>query len=194
MTWWKASPVLALCVLFDVARAFFQWFWFFGPALAAATCTAKWSSTVSTYSGGLLGPKTAALICGSGAVGAGVFAFGPMAALGTVMAFSIALIGWLTIGLILLLFNARIFKENGLWFVASLGTSIIPFIGSIPFMTIFIGKMYYTQIKIEKRAFKKWQNDQAAVKAYERNLQLQQFAGLQAVREPEIPVEEQKAA
>ena len=48
MTWGKASPVLVVAVIFDLARNFFEWFWLFGPALFAVGCTAGMNSYIGT--------------------------------------------------------------------------------------------------------------------------------------------------
>ncbi len=149
MTWGRAMPVLVVAGIFDLTRLFFVLFWFFGPALAAVYC----ASTASEWVGSLWGLTAAACGVGAAAAGAAVSAF--TIPFGTVMAMAVGLFGWLTIGIWLMRTNARIFKENALWFGASLLISEVPIIGSIPALSITVWKMYKTQIRIEKVAFKK---------------------------------------
>ena len=46
MTWGKAVPVLALCLVFDLLGLIFQFFWFFGPILLGVAAGAWWGSTL----------------------------------------------------------------------------------------------------------------------------------------------------
>jgi hypothetical protein len=177
MTWPKATPVLALSVIFDAIRFFFEQFWFFGPALAAIYCTGK----AGEYVGSLWGLTAAA--CPAAAGVAGYFASAPIATFGIVMAIAVGFLGWLTIGLILLMTNNRIFKENeghALWFVGSLLISEIPIVGSIPGFTIIVFKMYRTQIKKDRELFKKYQKEQAAQQLQERNQRIAELTQAQA--------------
>ena len=173
MTWRRAMLVLVPCVIFDALRAFFSMFWFFGPALAALYCT----SATSGWVGSLEGLTTAA--CTAGAAALGFYGFVPAATFGTVMAMAIGLLGWLTIALMLLITNARIFKENAIWFGTSLLVSEVPIIGSAPALTLIVWKMYSTQIKIEKVEMKRYKKERADV---ERQEQDQRVAELMQAR------------
>lgn len=179
MTWAKASPVLAVCVAFDALRMFFEQFWFFGPALAAAACTGVVSSVV-----GKLGGLTAAACTAGGGV-LGYFGAGPIEAFGVIMAMAVGLMGWLAIGLMLIVSNARIFEENAghaLWFAGSLLVSEVPIVGTIPALTIVVWRMYHVQIKKETAALQKYESEQAAALAEERAEQQRQAAELMQSR------------
>lgn len=177
MTWAKALPVLAIALIFDALRFLFEQFWFFGPALAAVYCTAKVNGVLTAWTTGLLGAKTAAAACGAGAAVAGYFGAPAFEAFGVVMAIAVGLFGWMTVGLILIITNSRIFKENeghALWFVVSLLISETPIIGSIPGFTIITAKMYSTQIKKDKEALKKYNERQTAELMQARTAQMAQ--------------------
>lgn len=186
MTWGKAALVLALAVIFDALRIFFNFFWFFGPAFAAMYCTAKAGAVVGMTIGGFF--------CGVGAGAVGFFGFGPLAAFGAVMAMSVGLAGWMTVGFLLIATNARIFKENPtntLIFVSSLGIAEIPFIGALPSITFATWKMYHSQIAQEKAALAQYEKERAAEQARERN---QQAAALMQARVAQVAHAEQQAA
>lgn len=183
MTWGKASPVLIVCVVFDALRIFFEQFWFFGPALAAAACTGVVSSWVSS-----LGGLTAAT-CTAAAGVLGYFGAAPIAAFGVIMAMAVGLMGWLAIGLILIMTNARIFEENAghaLWFAVSLLISEVPIVGTIPALTIIVWRMYRTQIKKEAVARRQYESEQAVALAEEREERQRQAAGLMQARAAQL--------
>lgn len=158
MTWGKASPVIATAVVFDLARLFFEWFWFFGPALAAAYCTAKVGNVWVV--GKML---TAGCVAVAGAAGiAGIEISAPF---GTIMAMAVGLFGFLTLGIGILMTNARIFKtasSSPLWFVGAFAISEVPLVGSLPSFTIVLWRLYHTQIRVETAALKKWEEEQQA--------------------------------
>lgn len=177
MTWMKASPVLIVSFIFDALRFMFSQFWFFGPVLIGIG--------TSAVVGGVTG-KVAGVIAG----GASVLGAPELQIFGIVMAMAVGLLGWLTIGLLLIITNARIFKENAgntLWFIASLGISEIPFIGALPALTGTVVKMYSTQIKKEKAMLRKYEKEQAAVQLQERK---QQAAELMQVRAAQLAQDE----
>lgn len=174
MTWAKALPVLAVSFVFDALRFLFEQFWFFGPALAAAYCTAQASGAVAKWTFGLLGAKTAAAACTAGAAVAGTFLSEALVAFGIVMAMAVGLFGWLVVGLILMMTNSRIFKQHpghSLWLVSSLLISELPLIGSIPAFTITIIKLYRTQIRNDKEDMEKYEKENAAAQLQERQRQ-----------------------
>ena len=178
MTWTGALPVLALAVLFDAIRFLFQQFWFFGPALAAAYCTAEISSKVGVMVGGFL--------CTAGATTAGAFAVPVLESFGIIMAMATGLIGWMTMGLYLIITNGRMFKENTgniLWFAGSLLVSEIPLVGTIPAFTGIMVRLYHTQIKKEKLALEDYKKKHAAADLRDRQERI--AAALQAVQRQE---------
>jgi len=161
MTWGKASLVLVSAFLFDALRFIFVMFWFFGPIIAGLSCAAKVGDIWLV--GGLLASG-----CAAGTIAIGVAGAPAITAFGVIMAMAVGLAGWLTIGLILIISNRRIFKENALWFAGSLLFSEIPIIGAIPAITITVWKMYNNQIKLEKAVYKKWEREAATIQAQER--------------------------
>lgn len=189
MTWGKASFVLVIALILDAARLMFEMFWFFGPALAALYCANSVSDTVGTtvtkVAGGAITAGCTAL-----AGVAGFFGSPAIAAFGVVMAIAIGLFGWLVIGLILMWTNARIFKENALWFVSSLAISEIPLVGSIPALTLILGRMYHHQIKTEQAAFKAYEKEQAAAQLAVQQQQTRQLMQAQQ----QVQVAQQVAA
>ena len=187
MTWPQAYFILAFCVIFDALRIFFEQFWFFGPALAAAACTSVASSWV-----GSLGGLTAAT-CTAGAGVLGYFGVAPIAAFGVIMAMAVGLMGWLAVGLMLIMTNSRIFEENAghaLWFAASLLVSEVPIIGTIPALTIIVWRMYRTQIKKETAAWRQYESEQAAALAAEREEQQRQAMELMQARAAQLAAAE----
>lgn len=163
MTWAKALPVLILAGAFDLIRVFFEMFWFFGPVFAGAAAAAA-------AQGGVLG-AVAGVIAGGAAATVGAPA---LEAFGIIMAIAVGLIGWMTIGLVLLLTNARIFRENAgnaLWFVGSLLISEVPLVGTLPALTGSMVKMYSAQIKKEKAALRAYEKAHAAEQLQERQQQ-----------------------
>ncbi len=166
MTWPKASLVLVIAGIFDALRIFFEMFWFFGPALATVYCTSK----VGEWVGSLWGLTAAACTATGGAVG--YFSSPVTTVFGAVMAMAVGLFGWMTVGLVLLITNSRIFKENAMWFASSLAISEVPIIGSLPALTGTMIKMYSTQIKKDKEALKKYEKETADAQAQERNQQV----------------------
>jgi len=195
MTWGKAVPVLSVSVIFDALRIFFEWFVLFGPALGAVVCTAGVNSAIGTSVSGV-GGKIVTAGCTAVAGVLGFFGAGPIEAFGIVMAMAVGFLGWLVVGGILLGTNSRIFKENALWFIGSLLVSEIPFVGSIPAITISVWRMYGRQIKMEKAALAKWKKEGAAAQLQERNQQIAQ-AQMMKIRDAQVQqaqFEEQEAA
>ncbi len=166
MTWKKASPFLVVAIIFDVLRYMFLMFWFFGPALAALYCTIKVSAVVGT--------TIAATVCSAGAVVAGAAAVVMITAFGTVMAIATAFAGFLTIFLLLAIFNTRVFKEPTtlLWALVGLGISI----------TVTVWRLHSAQIKVEKAAFEKWEKETAAARAKQKNQQMAQVIQMSQFR------------
>ncbi|MBI5405621.1 hypothetical protein HY972_01095 [Candidatus Kaiserbacteria bacterium] len=187
MTWPKATPFLVLAAVFDALRFMFEWFIFFGPALAGVACTV---SANNTAIGNAVGTAVTESVCGGGAVAAGFLGAGIIGPLGIVMAMVTGFAGWLAVGIALVMFNRRIFKENALWFAASLLVSEVPFIGSVPAITLAVWKMHGTQIRVEKAAHKKWADEQAAQQLQERNQQAAELMQLQATQQAQIMQQE----
>ena len=203
MTWGRALPVLAASFVFDALRSFFGMFWLFGPALAAAYCTAVVSGTLETWTFGLLGTKTAAAACTVAGAAAGSLLSAPLIIFGTVMAMAVGLFGWMTIGLVIMMTNARIFKEHAghsLLSIVGLGISELPLIGALPALTGTTWRMYHTQIKTDEKAMEKYEKENAAEQLQERREQaaeLMQFAQAEqqaAANAEEIPDELHEAA
>jgi len=175
MTWGKATPLFVIAVIFDALRFMCEQLWLFGPALSALYCTVKVSDVVGTTLGGFL--------CTTAAGTVGFVSAPALEALGIVMAIAVGLFGWLTIGLLLIMTNARIFKENAantVWFMVSLLISEVPLVGSVPALTGTLWRMYSVQIKKDREAFKKYEGEQAAEQLQERRQQAAQLMQAQA--------------
>lgn len=186
MTWGRAIPVLVICVIFDAVRFMFEWFIFFGPALAAVGCTAGLNSVFGTTLAGAAG-KMVAGACATGAGALGFFGSGAIGAFGIVMAMTVGFLGWGTVTLILAITNPRIWKSNvwgWIWSICALGVSEAPLLGTIPMLTITHIRLYAGQIKKDKAALKQYQQEQEQVAAAARSAQqLRQqrlFAQMQA--------------
>lgn len=178
MTWIKASPVIAICLVSDALGLFFAMFWLFGPALAAAYCTEKVSDVAII--GGLLEGA-----CVVAAAKAGVALSVPLTIFGNIMDMAVGLFGWLTVGLILIITNARIFKENAghaLWFVVSLLISEVPIVGTVPALTITMWRLYHTQIKKDKEAVKQYESERIDALQEERQQQAAELMQMQAIQ------------
>jgi hypothetical protein len=173
MTWSKASPVLFIAIIFDALRIIFEWFWFFGPALAVVACTAGVNSAIGATLAGAVG-KAVAAVCGVAAGAAGFFGAPAIEAFGVVMAMAVGFLGWLTVGFIILSTNSRILKANAghaLWLVGSLLISEIPIVGTFPALTTATWKIYAAQIRDDGEALKKFEAAQATEQVQERRRQ-----------------------
>lgn len=168
ITWGKATPVIVISVVFDLMRIFFGMFWFFGPAFATVYCTSKLSEWV-----GWLWGLTAAACAAAGGI-AGTLGLPITIAFGTIMSMMAGFLGWMTVGLIIIISNARIFKENAdhaLLSMASLLVSEIPIIGMAPALTGWTWKMYSAQIKKDGEKLRQYESEQAAAIAEKRQQQ-----------------------
>lgn len=194
MTWGKAVPALAIAGIFDALGFLFGMFWLFGPALAAAYCTAVAGETLATWTFGLLGTKTAGAACAAGAMAAGSLLSEPLIMFGTAMAMATEFFGWLAIGFVLMMTNARIFKEHpshSFLFGASLGLSEIPLIGSLPVLTGATVRMYYSQIKKDKEILEKHKKESANTQLQDRR---QRAAELMQIQESRLNQAQQQNA
>ena len=182
MTRREASLVVAAAVVFDLLRLLCIFFWFLGPAVAAIYCVNKVGAWVGSVWG--LTEK----VCGLAAGAAGIYASAATIWLGAILADAVALIGFLTLGMIIIITNRRILKTAAsapLQFAGAFGVSAVPFIGSIlPVFTFILFRLYRGQIRVEKAAHKKWQEETAAARKEAQEQQraqlLQQQAAIQA--------------
>lgn len=193
MTWSGALPVIIVAGLFDLVRMFFEMFWFFGPALAAVYCT----SVAKGYVGSLFG--LTATICSVSAGLAGAAISEITIPLGVVMAMAVGMLGFLSLGLWILMTNARIFKTDAtasLWLAGSFCLAEMPLIGTLPAFSMALWKLYKKQIEIEGKALAEWEKQHAAEiarQAKEKVLRLQaQFTQSQVTQLQEQ--EDQQAA
>lgn len=188
MTRSKAMIVLVPAGIFDVARAFFEMFWFFGPALAWTLCTTGVNSVIGTTVANAGGQAVAGL-CGAAAMVGGAAAAAPLEAFGVMMSMAVGFAGFLALGLLITIVNRRLFRAQatGLaWFIGSFAVSEIPFIGTIPAFTIAIYRLYRTQIRVEKAALKKWQEEQTVTQLQERNQEEAQRAQYQVAQQTQF--------
>ncbi len=182
MTWAKAVPVLVVCLIFDALRFMFEQFWLFAPLFIGV-------GTSALVGGGTAGHVAGTVVGGA----AGIFGAGAIEVLGIVMAMAVGFLGWMTVGLMLVITDARIFKENAgnaLWMLFSLGVSEVPLVGTVPVLTATTWKMYHAQIKKERKALKQYEKEQAAVREQEREIQARQVMQVMQMR----AAEEEQAA
>lgn len=195
MTWGKALPVIVVAFIFDLVRIFFEWFWFFGPALGALACTAGVNGAIETSVAGVVG-KAVAAVCTAGAIALGTVLSESTIAFGVVMADAVALIGWLTIGLWVFTTNRRIFKENGedmmhvILLYLSILISFIPILGTSPTVGWITYRFFKFQIKIEREALRRYKEEQAT----EQTKLQQQAVGLMQAQAIEQEQAEQEDA
>lgn len=185
MTWGKASPVFIVAGTFDILRLMCQQLWFFGPALAALYCANKVGDVWVV--GGLLTKA-----CVAGAAVAGAYSLPVLATLGTVLAIAVGFMGWLVVGLILVMSNRRLFSENSAniaWMGFSLLISEIPFVGTLPALSGTLFKMYRTQIHKEKAALAEYKKRAEEERVQERQRQSAELAQMRTVQ-----MEQQQAA
>lgn len=195
MTWPKATPILAIAIIFDALRFISEQLWFFGPAFAAVYCTAKASTAAG---GGAVATKVSGLLCGYTASAIGSLGSPFFATFGIVLAMALGLMGWLIIVFWILATNTRLLEENILWFGGSLVLSEVPILGALPALTVTVARMYRTQIKSDKEALKKYAAEHAAEELQERRqraadlmLQSQEAYRDQAQQQEDMAAEEQ---
>lgn len=189
MTWGKAAPVLTTAAIFYVLRLIFENFWLFGPALAAAYCTVKASAYVGTTIGGLACTAAGGLV---GVVGAA-----PIMMFGMVMAMAVAFTGWLTVLFVILITNARIFREDHtaiLWLSGGLMASMIPFVGELPDILGAVWKVYHAQIKRDAKKLASAKRQVAAAQLQQRQQAAALVASQQAEETQALAEEEDMAA
>ena len=193
MTLTKAAPVLAIVLVFYALRFLFEQFWFFGPALAAIYCTSTVNVALGTSITTGIAGQAVAVGCSTVAAVAGAAISEATTAFGNVMAIAIGFLGSLTVWLTIMLTNPRILKERTtvVKFVASGAVSEIPIIGSLPAFEVTILLMYLFQIKKEKMALKKWQEEQKQLQLQERNQKMLEFKQTYASQQIEAENEEQ---
>lgn len=194
MTWAKTVPPLAIALVFDALRFMFEQFWFFGPALFALYCNAK----VGEVIGG-------SLFCSATALAGGFAGVGAIEAFGVVMAMAVGLLGWMTLSLVILLSNGRLFKEQAfgsVWLLFALGVAEVPLIGALPVFTGVVLKLYSAQIKRDKKEMEKYNKEQSATQANEQRnylaqtqqLYLREQEAANDAQYNEIPENEREAA
>ena len=183
MTWPKAAPFLIGAAVVDALRAFFHFFWFFGPALAVFYCTLEVSARLSSWTLGLLGTKAAATVCTATGVAAGAAGIEIIGPFGVIMANAVGLMGFLVLGLCVVMLNKRMLKTAAsapIQFAGALAIGGVPFLGAFPTFTFTLWRLHRAQIRTEKAARQKWEKETATARLQERNQQTRQAAQLQA--------------
>lgn len=189
MTWGKATPVLAVALVFYVLRLFFEWLVITGPILAAVYCTLEVSNT---WISSIFGTETIAAGCTAASAFLGVAGAGVMTAVGIVMAMLVGIFGWLCVGTIILVSNPRLLKANQTWFLGVLAGFVItetPFVGSLPGMLGVVWHMYRVQIRKEKEEYRAWEEQHAQEIRAEQAQIAAMLAQRDAQTEEEIPEE-----
>ncbi len=166
MTWPKAMPIVLVALIFDIARAFFNFFWLFGPAMLAAGVGSAASNATPSLPGSTV---SSAIGAGAGALtglAAGYFGAPVFMFFGVVMAMAVGLLGWMSVIVLLLFFNTRIFSPSS-FITMLLGFSLseLPFISALPALTGTTLRLFHVQIKREHKALEVWKKEEAALKA-----------------------------
>lgn len=180
-------PVIVVAALFDILRAFFTLFWFFGPALAGATCVYK-------YGGVWVVGKLLAAGCVSLAVAGGVAGSGFTTPLGVVMADAVGLAGFLVLGLWIVMTNARILKavKNApLQFAGAFAVGEIPFLGAFPVFAVILWRLYGAQIRIEQATHDKWEKENADAQLQQRNQVAARVMQIQTAQQAQLMEQEE---
>lgn len=178
MTWAAAAPILMWALIFDGVRALFEYIGIFAPIAAGLVTNAVASSylpswlpfhdTLASASAWLIGGATA------------IFASPELEGFGMLMALILGFAGWMLIGIMILLTNARIFKESAMTLIVMiLGAALteVPLLDGLPLITGTLWAMYSRQISTEKKQFRRWQRQQA-----KRQEQQKKFMRAQAVQ------------
>ena len=189
MTWGKASPIFIVAGIFDALRLMCEQLWFFGPALVALYCADKVGGIALV--GGLL-----VKACIAGAAVGGAYGLPIIEALGIILAIAVGFMGWLIVGLMLVMTNRRIFKENSLnivWFAGSLLISEIPFVGTLPALSGTLFKMYRTQIHKEKAALAEYKKKSEEARVQERQRQAAEVMQMRAMQQDQEQAIEEEA-
>lgn len=184
----EAAPILAAFIVLDLLRAFFQFFWFFGPAVAAIVCTAGVNSLIDTSlvdAGG----KIVAAGCAAAGVAGGVVASGFTTSLGIIAAEAIGFFSFLSLKLWMNMSSRMrtVHKNTTLWQMGSFLLSELPFAGAFPVYSLFVWISIGKAIQMEKEELKKWEEATAAA----RQKQQMQMAQAQAIGQ--VQAEEQEA-
>lgn len=175
MTWGKAVPALFIAAVFDLMRASFEWLGLLLPALGGVIVGAVANYFLGSFAGYVAGGATALV--------GGVLGGPELEVFGLIMAEVIGLAGFLAVLGFIFFTNSRIFKANTmslLWILTSFVVSEVPFLDSVPVLSVFVWRMYRTQISKEREARAAWQAQNEALDAQELQLKLAQLQGAQA--------------
>lgn len=111
------------------------------------------------------------------------------------MAIATALFGYLLVILLILITNFRILKTIRtavIQITAGFGAGAIPLVGALPFFIPIIFRLYRSQIKLEKAAYRKWEEGVRAIQVREQNERALYAARLQVAQQAQFM--EQEAA
>lgn len=84
--------------------------------------------------------------------------------IGLIFAAIFAFIGWLVLGLMILMGNRRMFAYGAfdfIWFIAAFAGAMMPFVGGLPFMSGTLFFLFRKQIHAERKLLQKWQAEEA---------------------------------
>ena len=187
MTMWRAAPIVAGAAVFDFVRAFFQFFWFFGPALGALACTAGTNVVIGASVSEVAG-RVVAAVCTSGAVVLGTVFSESTALFGVIVADALGLFGFLTLKMWVYSSSRRrrALKKTWLWHVGTLLFSSIPFVGAFPIYSVVLFFTFRHQIKIEKEDYRKWEKEARDARLQQRNQQAAKASQLQTAEQEEL--------
>ncbi|MDD3531622.1 MAG: hypothetical protein PHV99_03485 [Candidatus Pacebacteria bacterium] len=193
---WEATPILAAFIVLDLLRAFFQFFWFFGPALAASACITAVNNAVGVTAADIAG-KLVAAGCAAAGIAGGTAASAFTTPFGLLMADAIGFVSFLSFKLWTLM-NSRVRnvqKTMMLWQMGGFLLSEVPFIGALPVYSPLVWFLYGRVIQTEKKELKKWEAATAAARQKQeaQRMQVQAAQQQQALQEETQRAEEEAA-
>lgn len=183
----RAYAIVVLILGLELLQLFFVFFWLTGPAMAAVGCTSITNDLVGADLSSL-GGKFSALVCAAAAATAGFYLSPALVYFGSVVAMVVGFFTWMTLGLILILTDSRVFVENPrslVWYISGLAVSLIPLANGFFELTLTAGRILRTQMKTERAKLKAWEAAHAKQLAQERATQMAAIAEAQAVAEAE---------
>jgi hypothetical protein len=183
----RKYAIVFLILALELLQLFFVFFWLTGPAVAAVGCTSVTNDLIGTDVTNL-GGKFAALVCAAAAATAGFYMSPALVSFGSVLAMVIGFFTWMTLGLILILTDSRVFIEEPrslVWYISSLAISLIPLANGFFELTLTAWRILNAQTKKERVKLKVWEAAHAEQLAIERAQRTAALAAARAFSEAE---------
>jgi hypothetical protein len=110
----------------------------------------------------------------------------------------VGLLGWLTVGMVMLITNARIFKENAssiLWCIVSFIIDEVPIVGGAPATSYTVWKLYHKQITDDNEALRQYEKEQAESIRLQQQQQAMAYLGrIQATQQAQFGQQQEEEA